>query len=355
MNLASMRLLYAILVANLIAGCSSPALQLNKTSTEHFVFAPNGKTVAIACLEAGDGETSGYVLLWNIERKEGHTILKKKGVLDSVLFSPDGKRLAIGWLDGSVHLWNIEENREEISLSYQRAKSKFSTISCMDFSPDGCILAIGISPSVGKVDQTLFLWDRRAKDTLPPLPESPEMPTHGVKFSSDGNLFASGSTDKVVKVWDMKTKTLKFALKGYTPTVGNSSIVFLSREKVLVTLAKKAPDFIDTEIIIWDLMTGKLKKQWVADRGRICSLAVSPDGALLVSGGMDDKKVKVWNLAKGQEIHSIAHKGVINSVAYSPSGHIIASLCDNGLFRIFDGNTFQELESETLLPPTLNK
>ncbi|XP_037551437.1 WD repeat-containing protein 43 [Nematolebias whitei] len=49
----------------------------------------------------------------------------------------------------------------------------------------------------------------------------------------------------------------------------------------------------DTNIVEWDLQTGKTRSKWKADRSAVTSLCVSPDGKLLLSAG---KIIKMWDL-----------------------------------------------------------
>ncbi|MED6266706.1 hypothetical protein CHARACLAT_004791 [Characodon lateralis] len=49
----------------------------------------------------------------------------------------------------------------------------------------------------------------------------------------------------------------------------------------------------DTNIIEWDLQTGKTRSKWKADRAAVTSLCVSPDGKLLLSAG---HVIKMWDL-----------------------------------------------------------
>ncbi|MEH2421798.1 MAG: serine/threonine-protein kinase [Nostoc sp.] len=55
------------------------------------------------------------------------------------------------------------------------------------------------------------------------------------------------------------------------------------------------------------------------------SVAFSPDGKTLASGS-DDQTIKLWNLASGQEIHTLeGHSNWIWTVAFSPDGKTLAS------------------------------
>ena len=55
------------------------------------------------------------------------------------------------------------------------------------------------------------------------------------------------------------------------------------------------------------------------------SVAFSPDGKLLASGGgREDKTVRLWNPADGKEMKNLgAHGGAVYAVAFSPDGKFL--------------------------------
>jgi hypothetical protein len=59
--------------------------------------------------------------------------------------------------------------------------------------------------------------------------------------------------------------------------------------------------------------------------GMIDSVALSSDGRILASGSRD-KTIKIWNVSTGQEINTLkGHSRSVNSVAFSPDGKTLAS------------------------------
>jgi WD40 repeat protein len=68
---------------------------------------------------------------------------------------------------------------------------------------------------------------------------------------------------------------------------------------------------------------------------RINSIAFSPDGKLLASGG-DDQKVKLWAIGTGVELRAFATASEINSVAFSPDGKLLAAGGDTQPATLWD-------------------
>jgi WD40 repeat protein len=110
------------------------------------VWSPDGKKIA-SC------ETDNRVRLWNPDTgEELHTLLHPKskyagmGIGCSVAFSPDGRRLASsGWQDNRVIIWDIETGKQLDMLTLEGEGKSVA------WSPDGKTLAVATNTSV-------FLW-----------------------------------------------------------------------------------------------------------------------------------------------------------------------------------------------------
>ncbi len=71
-------------------------------------------------------------------------------------------------------------------------------------------------------------------------------------------------------------------------------------------------------------------------RNAVFTLAVSQDGKLLATGG-DDGKIKLWNLETGKSTKNLSgHKGAINSLKFSPDGTRLVSGSSDKTIRIWD-------------------
>ncbi len=82
-------------------------------------------------------------------------------------------------------------------------------------------------------------------------------------------------------------------------------------------------------------------------KGAVWSVAFSPDGKHLVSGGQDGT-VKVWDAATGQELLTLkGHTSPVRSVAFSPDGNRIATGAGDpnkpAEAKVWDAGTGQEL------------
>jgi len=73
------------------------------------------------------------------------------------------------------------------------------------------------------------------------------------------------------------------------------------------------------------------------------SIAISPDGNILVSGN-DDKSIIFWDLKTFEAIAKMkGHSQAVKSVAFSPDGKLLATASDDKTIKIWDVNTCQEI------------
>jgi WD40 repeat protein len=137
-----------------------------------------------------------------------------------------------------------------------------------------------------------------------------------ISFSPDGQLLASVSEDKTVKIWKLDGQLLN-TLKGHTARVTHVSF---STDSKLIASASE-----DRTIKIWRIGSNEPLRTLSGNRGTVTSTSFSPDGNMLASGG-EDNLVRRWNLLNGKELLPLrGHQGGITSVSFSPDGSILAS------------------------------
>ena len=112
------------------------------------------------------------------------------GSVASVVFSPDGRYLAVGTHGGSsVQL--IDTSSWQVIRTLEGHTWGVNSVA---FSPDGRLLASG------SFDGTIRLWDVATGQEVRTLPGHTDW-VWSVAFSPDGKLLASGSSDETIKLW----------------------------------------------------------------------------------------------------------------------------------------------------------
>lgn len=156
-----------------------------------------------------------------------------------------------------------------------------------------------------------------------------------------GTLLASGSIDQIIKLWDVSQRE---EISSYNMREGNSftiaiSVVFSPNGMTLVS------GFQDGTVRLWDVTTGKNIATLEEHKGPVRSVAFSPDGTMLASGGghwpknRNDYRVLLWDVATGQNIATLEHTDKVNSVSFSPDGTLLASGSNDKTVKLWDVKT----------------
>ncbi|WP_152983550.1 nSTAND1 domain-containing NTPase [Lyngbya aestuarii] len=149
-----------------------------------------------------------------------------------------------------------------------------------------------------------------------------------VSFSPDGNIIASGSVDKVIKLWTPKGKLLN-TLKGHQKSI--TSVSFSPNAQMIASSSQ------DQTVKLWTLgQDTQMAAIPITLRGHgdiVSSVSFSPDGQIIASAS-EDKTVKLWDL-EGQLLRTItAHNSPLNWVSFSPKGDVIATAGNDGTARL---------------------
>lgn len=299
-----------------IAFTSSPARRL--------AFSPDGKLLAASSVDGG-------IRIWRVAERGPPRLLRHDGGVTSLGFSSDGGLLASGGYDRKVMLWRVADGRPIRSLAGHEG-----TVWTVDVSNDGERVASG-----GE-DGHVRLW--RSRDGAPIADnKGHDLNVWTVRFAPGGGLLASSSFDHRIRLWDGRSGAPLKTLSGHSQAVVGLDIGPAGR-----FLASGGDD---STVRLWSLPGGAPIRTMKAHQ-HVYSVAISPDGQWLASGGRarsaastlwdqatglgrPGPALRLWRVRDGAELQSMDLPGDVVSTAFSPDGNWLAAATEEGILTIW--------------------
>ena len=283
------------------------------------------------------------------------TFLDVKSENSTLVFSPDGKKLA-----NDLEIWDItigkhtQINEKHISVRTSVSIIDENTIACWDkygiqiwdinahklirtfsgdvteISSDGMIVAIGIN----KVNNPPLIQLRNTKTGEEEEIISTE--NRGrlelLQFSPDSKTLVSRvmSSEPTLELWDVETGNHKLTIniKDYNVI----SVDFFPDNQMLIGLG-------DYGIPIWNVNTGELITTLKGHTGGVNYIVFSPDKSVLASASHDET-VRLWNTKTYQLLATlIGHTESVSSIVFFPNGETVATKSYFGHTRLWDTKT----------------
>ena len=159
-----------------------------------------------------------------------------------------------------------------------------------------------------------------------------------VVYSPDGRLLASGG-DGFVKVWDVSTGALRYALP-VSERGTYHAIAFSMDGQFLLTASEKPAT--DNAIRLWEADTGKSAGNLGRARG-VFELSFSPDGKTLLACGWEHA-VRVWDFPAQRQRLDISTPDWTRSAVYSSGDKIAYSSSKRVFLCNADGTTIATID-----------
>jgi len=319
---------------SLVSGSDDKTIKLWDVQTGGVVKTFHGHTdwvhsvsISANCTTIASGSKDNTICLWDIQTEECHHVIVQQNQVYHVRFSPTDPQYLVSVSGDKVWHWNINAQRinpahtgfciafsldgtqfvscHEGDIVVQNSSSggivaKFHVADCtIDhccFSPDGKLIATAAG-------QTAHLWDTTSSHPCPIKTFAGHI--HNISslaFSSPSSLISS-SEDNSIKFWEIGTIQAD-------PLVADPESTSLASAQIK-SITLQAEDGIaisvDSDWVVktWDISTGLCKAsfQTTAKHSQWSDVRLV-NGRLIFVWHMY-KKVYVWDMEKGELLHTV--------------------------------------------------
>lgn len=287
---------------------------LGKGAIVKMVYSPDGKLLALA--------TALGIYFYDAQSLAQVQFIDTTIPVQAVAFSPNSKMIATGSWHDKVQLWWVEDGQ----LISELKKAHQSSVQAVAFSADGNWLASADEEGV------IAIW-RADNGVLLRSWEAHRGPITAVTFSPDSQTLLSSSLDKTVGLWQVEGDAPLMLLQKHEEAV--TQVIFSHDGQRFFSASR------DRTAVLWRLDATswlRLRRQEVqanklyslaSHRQAVNDIAISPDNKLVATAA-SDHIVRLWNADNGIILHEFkGHVSPVIAVAFSPDGRLLASATES--------------------------
>jgi WD40 repeat protein len=291
---------------------------------------------------AGDTLNAGEIIVWGMEgaaekKKEVgphperwkalHRLPNVRGSVTGLAVHPQGRLLAASSINRSVMIYDVSRGQELFTLS--GFQNRLTGVSWQPGEGRHLACADGQDISVWTVNPSPELFTLRGQTKR----------INSIAFNSDGKRLVSVSDDATVQLWDTATGQADGPpLEPRERKYYSTTVAWSSDDKLLAYDNGKA-------LRIRSLVDGTVIRDLpFADFPSFATF--SPGRELLALSFTQDKTIRVYDTATWEERHVLrGHDSNVISLAFSPSGNLLASTGRDKSVRIWDPHSGKQLNT----------
>jgi WD40 repeat protein len=298
-----------------------PVLGLSMSGDKKLIAAGRGATISIYGAEKGDLQKK--LIDPTLKDDKGQPLGQSQlDLVESLIFSPDGTQLYCGGYK-EVTIWDIQTG-----AILKKLTGFADRVVALDLSTDGKYLATAGGAPTQEGEVVVFELSTGKRVLTLTAPHSDTV--FGIRFSPDGKMLATSGADKFVKVWAVQpTMRLEAACQ---PLQAMGSMI-IPWSVPGVTLGRQTAMLSRLYQTDWSIIKpGQQLRSFEGHTHHVLDVAWRADGKVLVSAGADNV-LKVWDFDKGEQIRTIAgHTKQISRLSMVRTAPMVFSACgDAGL------------------------
>ncbi|XP_010274573.1 PREDICTED: cell division cycle 20.2, cofactor of APC complex-like isoform X1 [Nelumbo nucifera] len=268
--------------------------------------------------------------LWNAESRKARKLMSVDGEDDyptSVAWSQNAKMLAVGLSCSELQLWDAET-----SQLVRRLEGHENRVGILAWN--GHLL------TSGSRDRYIINHDVRSRRNLTSCIRAHNEEVCGLKWSSRGNLLASGGNDNIIHIWEASNMRSSSFLHRFTEH--HSAVKAFAWSPYEFNILASGGGTNDRCIKIWNSQTGKCLNS-IDTKAQVCGLQWNRHHNEILSGHgfslhqHDQTKLCLWKYPSLSKIGaSPRHESRVLHLAQSPDGLTVVSAETDETLRFWE-------------------
>jgi WD40 repeat protein len=290
---------------------SAEALSFDREGKRLLIGGPKG-------LRLWDSATDQIDAVRQDQNFVGVIALRADGTLVQLAPSPPGPDQKTG-RGFPLRLWNASTKQVERNFTHSIEGASIS-VDAVAISTDAVRVGAAVGLPEGK--RLLIIWDTVSGAVLRTIPYA----AVDLAFSPDSRLLSAWDDAGHIGLWSLPDGNLVATLTAGTNPVRAVSFGPNHWRQADSPAAMSqwllAAGEVGGTVRIWDLQLKIPRVVCQASRYDISTVAFSPDGLILASGGRE--QVKLWDVATGQFLLDLGSRDWTTALAFSPDGTKLA-------------------------------
>lgn len=178
----------------------------------------------------------------------------------------------------------------------------------------------------GSFDKSVRLWDLKTGKQFREFsgPNGHQSLVLSVAFTPLGDQIASGGSDNTAKVWDVPLST---PVRELLHAAAVTAVALSPDGKTIAGTSR------DGTVQLWSAADGKPLAKLPGHPGGATSVAFSANNLTVATSGVDGT-IRFWNVADGKAIGTIGgHAGPVTGIALSPNGNALYSIGEDAAIK----------------------